>query len=40
MSLIAESQESRPQLFSAVEVPGLLPVPGMTVMMEAWVYAS
>ncbi|HVU40078.1 MAG TPA: RidA family protein [Xanthobacteraceae bacterium] len=24
--------------FSAVEVPGPLPVPGATVMMEAWVY--
>jgi enamine deaminase RidA (YjgF/YER057c/UK114 family) len=29
----------RPLPFSAVEVPGPLPVPGATVMMEAWVYA-
>jgi enamine deaminase RidA (YjgF/YER057c/UK114 family) len=29
----------RPLPFSAVEVPGSLPVPGATVMMEAWVYA-
>jgi enamine deaminase RidA (YjgF/YER057c/UK114 family) len=28
----------RPLPFSAVEVPGPLPVPGATVMMEAWVY--
>src|ERR1700686_2385394 len=29
----------RPVPFSAVEVPGPLPVPGATVMMEAWAYA-
>jgi enamine deaminase RidA (YjgF/YER057c/UK114 family) len=29
----------RPLPFSAVEVPGPLPVPGATVMMEAWIYA-
>jgi enamine deaminase RidA (YjgF/YER057c/UK114 family) len=29
----------RPLPFSAVEVPGPLPVPAATVMMEAWVYA-
>jgi enamine deaminase RidA (YjgF/YER057c/UK114 family) len=29
----------RPLPFSAVGVPGPLPVPGATVMMEAWVYA-
>jgi len=29
----------RPLPFSAVEVPGPLPVLGATVMMEAWVYA-
>jgi enamine deaminase RidA (YjgF/YER057c/UK114 family) len=29
----------RPLPFSVVEVPGPLPVPGATVMMEAWVYA-
>jgi enamine deaminase RidA (YjgF/YER057c/UK114 family) len=29
----------RPLPFSAVEVPGPLPVPGATVMMEAWAYA-
>jgi enamine deaminase RidA (YjgF/YER057c/UK114 family) len=28
-----------PLPFTAVEVPGPLPVPGATVMMEAWVYA-
>ncbi len=28
-----------PLPFSAIEVPGSLPVPGATVMMEAWVYA-
>jgi enamine deaminase RidA (YjgF/YER057c/UK114 family) len=28
-----------PLPFSAVEVPGPLPVPGATLMMEAWVYA-
>jgi enamine deaminase RidA (YjgF/YER057c/UK114 family) len=28
-----------PLPFSAVEVPGPLPVPGSTVMMEAWAYA-
>jgi enamine deaminase RidA (YjgF/YER057c/UK114 family) len=30
----------RPLPFSAVEVPGPLPVPGATVMMEAWVYTG
>jgi enamine deaminase RidA (YjgF/YER057c/UK114 family) len=30
----------RPLPFSAVEVPGPLPMPGATVMMEAWVYAA
>jgi enamine deaminase RidA (YjgF/YER057c/UK114 family) len=30
----------RPVPFSAVEVPGPLPVPGATVMMETWVYAA
>jgi enamine deaminase RidA (YjgF/YER057c/UK114 family) len=30
----------RPLPFSAVEVPGPLPVPGASVMMEAWVYAG
>jgi enamine deaminase RidA (YjgF/YER057c/UK114 family) len=29
----------RPLPFSAIEVPGPLPVPGATVMMETWVYA-
>jgi hypothetical protein len=29
-----------PLPFSVVEVPGPLPVPGATVMMEAWVYAA
>jgi enamine deaminase RidA (YjgF/YER057c/UK114 family) len=29
----------RPLPFAAVEVPGPLPLPGATVMMEAWVYA-
>jgi enamine deaminase RidA (YjgF/YER057c/UK114 family) len=29
----------RPLPFSAVEVPGPLPVPGATVMMETWAYA-
>jgi enamine deaminase RidA (YjgF/YER057c/UK114 family) len=29
-----------PLPFSAVEVPGPLPVPGATVMMETWVYAG
>ena len=29
----------RPLPFSAVEVPGPLPLPGATVMMETWVYA-
>ena len=29
----------RPLPFSAVEVPSLLPVPGATLMIEAWVYA-
>jgi enamine deaminase RidA (YjgF/YER057c/UK114 family) len=28
-----------PVPFAALEVPGPLPVPGATVMMEAWVYA-
>jgi len=31
--------DGRPLPFSAVEVPAPLPVPGATVMMEAWVYA-
>jgi enamine deaminase RidA (YjgF/YER057c/UK114 family) len=31
--------DGRPLPFSAVEVPGPLPVPGATVMMETWVYA-
>jgi enamine deaminase RidA (YjgF/YER057c/UK114 family) len=30
----------RPLPFCAVEVPGPLPVPGATVMMETWVYAG
>src|SRR5215831_12931315 len=30
----------KPLPFSAVEVPAPLPVPGATVMMEAWVYAG
>jgi enamine deaminase RidA (YjgF/YER057c/UK114 family) len=30
----------RPLPFSAVEVPGPLPVPGATLMMETWVYAG
>ena len=29
----------RPLPFSAVEVPGPLPVPGATVLIEAWAYA-
>ena len=29
----------RPLPFAAVEIPGPLPVPGATVMMEAWAYA-
>jgi enamine deaminase RidA (YjgF/YER057c/UK114 family) len=29
----------RPLPFAAIEVPGPLPVPGATVMMEAWAYA-
>jgi enamine deaminase RidA (YjgF/YER057c/UK114 family) len=29
----------RPLPFSAVEVPGPLPVPGASVMMETWIYA-
>jgi enamine deaminase RidA (YjgF/YER057c/UK114 family) len=29
----------QPLPFAAVEVPGPLPVPGATVMMEAWAYA-
>jgi enamine deaminase RidA (YjgF/YER057c/UK114 family) len=29
----------RPLPFSAVEVPGPLPIPGATMMMETWVYA-
>jgi len=32
--------DGRPLPFSAVEVPAPLPVPGATVMMEAWVYAG
>ena len=31
--------DGRPLPFSAVEVPAPLPVPGATVMMEAWAYA-
>jgi enamine deaminase RidA (YjgF/YER057c/UK114 family) len=31
--------DGRPLPFSAVEVPGPLPVPGATVMMETWAYA-
>jgi len=31
--------DGHPLPFSAVEVPGPLPVPGATVMMETWVYA-
>ena len=31
--------DGRPLPFSAVEVPSPLPVPGATVMMEAWAYA-
>jgi enamine deaminase RidA (YjgF/YER057c/UK114 family) len=31
--------DGRPLPFSAVEVPGPLPIPGVTVMMETWVYA-
>lgn len=31
--------DGRPLPYSAVEVPGPLPVPGATVMMETWVYA-
>jgi enamine deaminase RidA (YjgF/YER057c/UK114 family) len=31
---------NRPLPFSAVEVPGPLPVPGATVMMEAWFYGA
>ena len=31
--------DGRPVPFSAVEVPGPLPVPGATVQIEAWVYA-
>jgi enamine deaminase RidA (YjgF/YER057c/UK114 family) len=30
----------KPLPFSAVEVPGPLPVPGATVMMEGWVYVA
>lgn len=30
----------RPVPFSAIEVPGPLPVPGATVMMETWIYAG
>jgi hypothetical protein len=29
----------RPLPFSAIEVPGPLPVPGATVQIETWVYA-
>ena len=32
--------DGRPLPFSAVEVPSPLPVPGATVMMEAWAYAG
>ena len=32
--------DGRPLPFSAVEVPGPLPVPDATVMMEAWVYGE
>jgi enamine deaminase RidA (YjgF/YER057c/UK114 family) len=32
--------DGRPLPFSAIEVPSPLPVPGATVMMEAWVYAG
>jgi hypothetical protein len=31
--------EGRPVPFSAIEVPSPLPVPGATVMIEAWAYA-
>jgi enamine deaminase RidA (YjgF/YER057c/UK114 family) len=31
--------DGQPLPFSAVEVPGPLPIPGATVMMETWVYA-
>jgi enamine deaminase RidA (YjgF/YER057c/UK114 family) len=31
--------DGRPLPFSAVEVPGPLPIPGATVMMETWVYS-
>jgi enamine deaminase RidA (YjgF/YER057c/UK114 family) len=31
--------DGHPLPFSAVEVPGPLPIPGATVMMETWVYA-
>ena len=30
----------QPLPFSAIEVPSPLPVPGATVMMEAWLYAQ
>jgi enamine deaminase RidA (YjgF/YER057c/UK114 family) len=32
--------DGRPLPFSAIEVPSPLPVPGASVMMEAWVYAG
>ena len=32
--------EGRPLPFSAIEVPAPLPVPGTSVMMEAWLYAA
>jgi len=35
----AQKLGGRPLPFAAVEVPGPLPVPGATTMMEAWVYA-
>jgi hypothetical protein len=31
--------QARPLPFSAVEVPAPLPVPGASVLIEAWVYA-
>jgi enamine deaminase RidA (YjgF/YER057c/UK114 family) len=31
--------DGQPLPFSAMEVPGPLPIPGATVMMETWVYA-
>jgi enamine deaminase RidA (YjgF/YER057c/UK114 family) len=32
--------DGRPLPFSALQVPGPLPVPGATVMMEAWIYVA